>query len=469
MKRGRKRHFNSSGPSSSSTSKRTAAPPTKKGTLAKQQNIQKTPEILAFEQLLENITLKDSTEAFLPLTLEPIRVDNDEEQISDDQIEVSSDTSELMMPMLEDCESQDDFMEDEEEKVEFEVERILLKRNDTHFYFVKWFGYKLSQGTWEPLWNLTDCDRVLNAFEDRKMLCFKIYQSLPNKDEYKGFLDTWINGIITTTFIETCVLEDIFTKFCKNNKLANLCVENWTRSIESYPKISFISENTFSDEAKQLLETIDPPKILCSCVACGKKSEDNPCPCIKAAATSNGFIRSLKKTQFVMECNKSCDCSEKCLGKVFGRGRTTALILFRTHWCGWGIRTLVDIPRSKFVDEYVGRIKLHHECRNIKDPTYLFDIDSDDGETVFVVDATEEGNASRFINHSCDPNLEVVLVKGLHNHKDFARVTFFSVREIQAGEELTFNYFKHKLDLSLVDKTTPKCYCGYELCRKYLI
>uniref|UniRef100_A0AC34F996 Histone-lysine N-methyltransferase n=1 Tax=Panagrolaimus sp. ES5 TaxID=591445 RepID=A0AC34F996_9BILA len=421
MKRGRKRRLTSIGPSSS---KRTMELPKKGSTAAakQQQDVSKTDEkIVEFEKLIENISLEDSKGAFLFDTFEPFGGENDDEQLDIPDI----------MPMLEDSEPPEDSEEEDEQgRTDYEVERILLKRNESFYYFVKWEGYKLNQGTWEPPWNLTGCEKVLKTFEDRKMLCFGIYKSMLNKDEYGGFIDTWVNGILTTTLIECCVLEDILTKYCKRNKFGNLCVENWTRSIDCYPDITFLPENQFSDEAKKLLSSVDPPKVLCSCKACGKKDEN--CPCIK-------------------------------------RGRTIPLMLFRTHWYGWGIRTLVDIPINKFVDEYVGRIKLHHECRNIKDPTYLFDIDSDEDETVFVVDATEEGNASRFINHSCDPNLEVVLVKGLYNHRGYARVTFFSVKQIKAGDELTFNYFKHEPDLSLVDDTTPKCYCGYELCRKYLI
>uniref|UniRef100_A0AC35FTD0 SET domain-containing protein n=1 Tax=Panagrolaimus sp. PS1159 TaxID=55785 RepID=A0AC35FTD0_9BILA len=188
-------------------------------------------------------------------------------------------------------------------------------------------------------------------------------------------------------------------------------------------------------------------------------------------ATTNGFLR-FKQYTYLSECHKDCKCSEKCRGKIFKRGRTIPVMLFKTPNCGWGLRTCAFIPNNKFVMEYVGHVKLHVECRDIKDETYLFNIDTDNGEPIFVIDATDYGNSSRFINHSCDPNLEVVLVKGYFNGHFYSRVTFFSVRKIQAGEELTFNYFKHDVDLSKINpklSPPPECFCGYEKCRKYLI
>lgn len=57
------------------------------------------------------------------------------------------------------------------------------------------------------------------------------------------------------------------------------------------------------------------------------------------------------------------------------------------------------------------------------------------------------------INHSCDPNLGM---KG--------KIMFYALRDIKAGEELTFDY-------SISEEETSwrmKCGCGSKKCRKYM-
>jgi SET domain-containing protein len=53
-----------------------------------------------------------------------------------------------------------------------------------------------------------------------------------------------------------------------------------------------------------------------------------------------------------------------------------------------------------------------------------------------VIDATRMGGRARFINHSCDPNCGVE--KWDVNGEE--RCAIFALRDIFAGEELTFDY-----------------------------
>jgi uncharacterized protein len=57
-----------------------------------------------------------------------------------------------------------------------------------------------------------------------------------------------------------------------------------------------------------------------------------------------------------------------------------------------------------------------------------------------------------FINHSCEPNCESENVDG--------RVYVVAVRNIAAGEELTYEYNLHDSD-----DQDQNCYCGAKKCR----
>jgi uncharacterized protein len=99
-------------------------------------------------------------------------------------------------------------------------------------------------------------------------------------------------------------------------------------------------------------------------------------------------------------------------------------------------------PDESYPDERATR---HH--------TFLFAIDDD-----IVIDAAVHGNEARFINHSCDPNCDAVI--------DDGRIWIETIREIQPGEELAYDYA-----FLLEERHTPAakrrypCSCGARNCR----
>ena len=70
--------------------------------------------------------------------------------------------------------------------------------------------------------------------------------------------------------------------------------------------------------------------------------------------------------------------------------------------------------------------------------------------------AKRKGNLSRFINHSCDPNCELVrwVVKGR------TRIGIFAVKDIAADEPLSYDY-----QFDTQDADTFQCACGAATCR----
>ena len=76
------------------------------------------------------------------------------------------------------------------------------------------------------------------------------------------------------------------------------------------------------------------------------------------------------------------------------------------------------------------------------------------------IDATDEGNAARFINHSCgSPNcrMEVWFVDG------FPRIGIFALRDLKVGEPLTYSYNKY-LSRYASFESAFLCACGDEGC-----
>lgn len=63
-------------------------------------------------------------------------------------------------------------------------------------------------------------------------------------------------------------------------------------------------------------------------------------------------------------------------------------------------------------------------------------IDSD-----YLIDARERGNVSRFINHSCNPNLAAQPIFIELQDPLFVNFAFFTTKDVKAYSELTFDYF----------------------------
>ncbi|KAL6260736.1 hypothetical protein P5V15_008259 [Pogonomyrmex californicus] len=164
----------------------------------------------------------------------------------------------------------------------------------------------------------------------------------------------------------------------------------------------------------------------------------------------------------LFECNPACDCNRiTCNNRVIQHGLTQRFQLFRTEGKGWGLRTLRHIPKGTYVCEYVGEIISDSEADHREDDSYLFDLDNRDGET-YCIDARRYGNLARFINHSCAPNLLPVRVFVEHQDLHFPRIAFFANRDIEADEELGFDYGEK---FWIIKCKSFTCTCGAENCR----
>ncbi|XP_053951467.1 serine-rich adhesin for platelets [Anastrepha ludens] len=140
----------------------------------------------------------------------------------------------------------------------------------------------------------------------------------------------------------------------------------------------------------------------------------------------------------IFECNDVCGCNKlSCRNRIVQNGIRIPLQVFECNdpTKGWGVRTLVHIPKGAFVSEYIGEILSNTEADRRTDDSYCFDL-----ENGHCIDANYFGNVSRFYNHSCEPNIVSVRVFFEHQDYRFPKIAFFACRDIEAAEELCFDY-----------------------------
>lgn len=129
---------------------------------------------------------------------------------------------------------------------------------------------------------------------------------------------------------------------------------------------------------------------------------------------------------------------------------------------GKGLFAKSTIPKGTRIIEYAGKRVLKNEIptdlfNGLTSTAYIMNLN----ETI-AIDAERNGNDARFINHSCLPNCIVYF---------FNEVPYiYALREIIAGEELSFDYkmgfaeAEQPLSLEL-KKTFLPCCCGAVNCR----
>ncbi|CAK9785533.1 SET domain-containing protein [Cutaneotrichosporon oleaginosum] len=205
----------------------------------------------------------------------------------------------------------------------------------------------------------------------------------------------------------------------------------------------------------------------------------------------------------IWECGPNCGCPPECMNRVIQRGRSkdTAIELFKTRHKGWGIRAKSLIKQGTFIGVYSGELVTEAETEvrgrvyEKVGRTYLFDldgyhishppeglkdidgrayelamtvkaraqkfkerelmerglishpseaalIDDDDFEfsySAYSIDAFHYG-FTRYINHSCNPNLVTsqAYVKDVHPERPL--LVIFARFDIRPGEEMCISY-----------------------------
>lgn len=127
---------------------------------------------------------------------------------------------------------------------------------------------------------------------------------------------------------------------------------------------------------------------------------------------------------------------------------------------GLGVYVVEPIRAGETIVEVVGeRISSAESDRRYQERdaeaghTFMFYVDEDT-----VIDCGVNGDVSRFINHSCDPNCEAV--------DDDGRIFMEALRDLQVGEELVYDYrLTWESGDDPEDLKVYLCRCGSQSCR----
>ena len=168
-----------------------------------------------------------------------------------------------------------------------------------------------------------------------------------------------------------------------------------------------------------------------------------------------------QNSAMMYECTEAPGCSNRKL-QLLSKNPSSGvgLEIFDTGGGkGWGVRTLRDIQPGELIIEYVGRVLYKSQLFENPQASKNYLMWAHD----VVIDASEHGNAARFINHSCSPSatVEVWKIPTLDSLSLRTAVGIFAQGFIKAGSEITYDYKFERFE----DAVPTLCLCGALNCR----
>ncbi|XP_046801895.1 histone-lysine N-methyltransferase EHMT2, partial [Lucilia cuprina] len=207
------------------------------------------------------------------------------------------------------------------------------------------------------------------------------------------------------------------------------------------PDFRYITDTIILQNSVQIDQRVSQMRI-CNC---SDGCTTDSCQCTGASDrswyTAEGRLSAdfnFEDPAVLFECNDVCNCNKRfCKNRVVQNGITIPLQVIECEDSskGWGVRTMVHIPKGSFVAVYTGEVLTEMEADRRTDDSYFFDLGHN-----HCIDANYYGNVSRFFNHSCEPNIVPVRVFYQHQDYRFPKISFFTCRDIEVGEEICFDY-----------------------------
>lgn len=214
----------------------------------------------------------------------------------------------------------------------------------------------------------------------------------------------------------------------------------------------------------------------CQCLQ--KSGGDNYTPYIEGSEIKCLLARRCKeKLHSYLECNSSCSCSNNCGNRLVQFGPTKGLYIAPCveKGKGLGLFTSIFLNKGTFLCEYAGELITKSQAAvrykaNINNgkPNYIFCLNEHFNEKVIqtFVDPSDFGNIGRYINHSCDPNCEVIPIRW---DSPIPSLAIFPIVDLQPSTELTFSYGSYDDNSrTLPQSGCVKCLCNSYNCRGYM-
>lgn len=138
---------------------------------------------------------------------------------------------------------------------------------------------------------------------------------------------------------------------------------------------------------------------------------------------------------------------------------------------GNGVFAVDALAKGEEIIQYKGKLISNDEADELYGDggetghTFLFTLND-----AYIIDGNQQGNTSRWINHSCAPNCRALVEESATGNPRKDKVVIETLRRIKPGEELTYDYgivleVRHTARL----KKLWKCLCGSPDCTGTLL
>ncbi|KAL7063372.1 hypothetical protein AAHC03_0180 [Spirometra sp. Aus1] len=248
------------------------------------------------------------------------------------------------------------------------------------------------------------------------------------------------------------------------------------QSAEAFSSFQQIAANQFVPPKLEKLATADVPASPCNC-----SHAANP-RCSVASRCNNVLNNCECSPQIcsILTRKPSTDCGNRPFSTQ------PSLTVFRTANRGFGLKLLERVKKNAFVVEFIGEVisvleankrlsagiaayaSLHGRSSISASANSIPASSSENAPMTFllrltpdlVIDAQRVGNMARFVNHSCEPNLEAKC----YNVNGRLRMGLFALSSLEEKEELTLDYRRSFfLDAGLTGSKSI-CLCGADSC-----
>lgn len=219
--------------------------------------------------------------------------------------------------------------------------------------------------------------------------------------------------------------------------------EHINNDIEYVPENILQSNNNESDSFRQLSEQFNSVLLMsCQCALVG--GQGNVCgtgfpSCVHGqnylSVISNHFQELVlnpdrPSKDLIYECSDQCSCPSTCNNRLvqYGPRKMLQIKYFADTNKNYGLITINNIPSGGFICEYAGELLTIDEVKQRRQKNDAENLDNyiiclnersmaDDNDskdsviTQTFFDPSRKGNIGRYLNHSCEPNCEILSIR----------------------------------------------------------